>query len=242
MMALSQWPQLLPAPTRQPRHLGPAGAPHAEVENASQGGCFQSPEYPEILSPVPSAERRVPTPLAGQWVWLRGPAKVGPGPHRVGGQRWHRGGVPSPPAGRPARRPPRPAYPGPGPQTVPPAARLSPPVCPRSSCSSRCSHALPSSQFLTSWSHPPRCNHTALCKATGGREGRGGELGAERWQPPERPRRSNASLARRKPGAAGRGVRGGAAGGGRRQPRSAAPGSASAGSERAASVRRVQLS
>lgn len=145
---------------------------------------------------------------------------------------------------QPASRPPCRASPDRGSGSVPRAAHLSPPVCPCNSCSSRCSHALPSSQSLTSWSHPARCNHPALCEATGSRAAQGGGRGAKRLQSPERPRQPNAALARRKPGAAGRGVRGGggAAGGGRRRPRSAAPGSASAGSERTASARRVQLS
>ena len=78
---------------------------------------------------------------------------------------------------QPASRPPCRASPCTGFGSVPPAARLSPPVCPRSSCSSRCSHALPSSQSLTSWSHPARCNHPALCEATG--QPRGAGRGAE---------------------------------------------------------------
>lgn len=241
MMALSQWPQLLPAPTRQPRHLGPARAPTRKWKMLPRAGAFKAQNILKSFRPFPApgAVSRPPSRGSGSAPRPRqGRAGATPGGRAAVARRRR----PSPPAGRPARRPSRPAYPGTSPQIVPPAARLSPPACPRSSCSSRCSHALPSSQFLTSWSHPPRCNRTALCRATGGREGRGGELRAERRQPPERPRRSHASLARRKPGAAGRGGRGGAAGGGRRQPRSAAPGSASAGSERAASVRRVQLS
>lgn len=141
---------------------------------------------------------------------------------------------------------PSPGLPGPGLR----AQRLSPPECPRSSCSSRCSHALPSSQSLTSWSHPTRCNHPSPVRGDGRPRGARGR-GAEELQSAERRRRPNATPGRREPGAAGRGVRGGGGGGGaaggggtggRRLPRSAAPGSASAGTERAASARRVQLS
>lgn len=152
---------------RPPTRGTPGRAPalRREEASASQSGYFQSPEFPKVFSPAPrpdlsrGAADRAPRP--GQ-----GPAGATPG-------GWHGGGAPSPSAAHPARRPPRPASPVAGSQSVPPAARLSPPVCPRSSCSSRCSHALPSSQSLTSWSHPAQCNHPALCEATGGRAARG---------------------------------------------------------------------
>lgn len=134
---------------------------------------------------------------------------------------------------------------------APPPPRLSPPACPRSSCSSRCSHALPSSQSLTSWSHPARRNHPTLCGATGGCAARGSGGGARGRGGHQSARGPSATPAKRKPVAAGRGVRGGGGGGGTagggsagdgRRPRCAAPGSASAGSERAACAKRVQLS
>lgn len=229
--------QLMPAPARQPatpraRLRLPFSARRRQV--LPKASAFRARVSSNHLA---RSRRRDPASPAGLRIWIPGSAKARSGPNPVGKQRWHAKGASSPPAARPSGRSPRQASSGTGPENVPPAARVSPPVCPRSSCSSRCSHALPSSQSLTSWSHPARCNHPALCKATGSRAAQGWGRGAEQRQSPERPRRPNATLARRKPGAAGRGVRGGAAGGGRWRPRSAAPGSASAGSERAASAR-----
>lgn len=163
------------SPQRSPARgtPGPAPAPARcwEEASASQGRCFQSPEFPKTPSPA----ARVGTEQGSR---SRFQARPRPSRDHTGGRAAvaprRRPQPDCPPCPAPTVPRPPPARAPAAPRRPPASSRLSPPACPRSSCSSRWSHALPSSQSLTSWSHPAQYNHPALCEATGGRAARGG--------------------------------------------------------------------